>query len=179
MNTTPEASRFVVKPMTKRDRWSVMDTSTRIKIIFTIGDWNDSQKVITPHPLPDGLNVARTMREIGDYMAANHPELLWPTQEQREQLAREAEERERHFYDTVTDIGTAIGDLRQYHGLTVEEAAARAGVTVKKLENIEAGRFTADFNTLCRIIESLEGRLAIVPEETPDDPHCEFIEFEP
>ena len=66
------------------------------------------------------------------------------------------EERLRNIF---VHIGHSMTELRQYHGLTLEEAAARANLTDKKL------------------IEALGGRLAIVPEEDPDDPHCQFVEL--
>ena len=88
------------------------------------------------------------------------------------------EERKKRFYELMDSIGDAVKGLRQYKGLTTEQAAERAGVTVKKLEAIERGRFTTDINALCSIIEPLGGRLAIIPEEQPTDPHVQFIEFD-
>jgi len=88
------------------------------------------------------------------------------------------EERKKRFYEVIDDIGAALKGLREYHGLTIEEAAERADMTPAKVASIERGRLTTNLNTLTDQVERLGGRLAIVPEEHPDDPHCQFIEFE-
>lgn len=84
------------------------------------------------------------------------------------------EERLRNIF---VHIGHSITELRQYHGLTLEEAAARANLTDKKLAAIERGVLYNNINHIVKIIEALGGRLAIVPEENPDDPHCQFVEL--
>ena len=88
------------------------------------------------------------------------------------------EQRKQRFYAVINDIGTSLKDLREYRGLTIEQAAEQAELTPTRLEAIERGRLTTNLNTLTDQVERLGGRLAIVPEETPDDPHCQFIEFD-
>ena len=88
------------------------------------------------------------------------------------------EQRKQRFYAVINDIGTSLKDLREYRGLTIEQAAEQAELTPTRLEAIERGRLTTNLNTLTDHVERLGGRLAIVPEETPDDPHCQFIEFD-
>ena len=88
------------------------------------------------------------------------------------------EQRKQRFYAVINDIGTSLKDLRKYRGLTIEQAAERAELTPTRLEAIERGRLTTNLNTLTDQVERLGGRPAIVPEETPDDPHCQFIEFD-
>jgi transcriptional regulator with XRE-family HTH domain len=88
------------------------------------------------------------------------------------------EQRKQRFYAVINDIGTSLKDLREYRGLTVEQAAEQAELTPTRLEAIERGRLTTNLNTLTDHVERLGGRMAIVPEEHPDDPHCQFIEFE-
>ena len=41
-----------------------------------------------------------------------------------------------------------------------------------------ARKLPHNVHNLARIVEAMQGRLAIVPEEHPDDPHCQFIEFD-
>ena len=92
---------------------------------------------------------------------------------------KQMEEKEKEFAMSVfNDIAASIKALREHQGLTIEEAAQRTGLPIKKLEAIERGTFFSNNNQLAKLIEALRGRLAIVPEETPDDPHCQFIEFE-
>lgn len=157
------------------NKYVVADTKTNYSIVFRAGDFNGSQKVIPPDRQPDDPREAArlgayAMRCLGDYMAAHHPDLISPTPEQ--------EERRRHFFDTTADIGRAVHDLRQYHGHTIDEAAELSGYSTKRIAAIESGKLPSDLNVIARIVERLGGRLAIVPEEYPDDPHCQFIEFE-
>ena len=92
---------------------------------------------------------------------------------------KQMEEKEKEFAMAVfNDIAASIKALREHQGLTIEEAAQRTGLPIKKLEAIERGTFFSNNNQLAKLIEAIGGRLAIVPEETPDDPHCQFIEFE-
>jgi ribosome-binding protein aMBF1 (putative translation factor) len=92
---------------------------------------------------------------------------------------KQMEEKEKEFAMAVfNDIAASIKSLREHQGLTIEDAAQRTGLPIKKLEAIERGTFFNNNNQLAKLIEAIGGRLAIVPEETPDDPHCQFIELE-
>ena len=88
------------------------------------------------------------------------------------------EEQKQHTEAVFNDVAAAITEFRQYRRLTVEEAAQKIGMPVKKLEAIERGTFFNNTPALCRIVEAMQGRLAIIPQESPDDPHCQFIELE-
>lgn len=83
-----------------------------------------------------------------------------------------------HTKEVFADLGHSIQQLRQHHGLTVEQAADAADTTPAKYAAIERGTMYNNLNKVSRIVEAIHGRLAIVPEEHPDDPHCQFIEFE-
>lgn len=92
---------------------------------------------------------------------------------------KQMEEKEKEFAMAVfNDIAASIKALREHQGLTIEEAAQRTGLPIKKLEAIERGTFFNNNNQLAKLIEAIGGRLAIIPEETPDDHHCQFIELE-
>ena len=86
------------------------------------------------------------------------------------------EERKERFYAVINDVGRAIHKLRVHQGLTQEEAAARMGVTVKKLDAVERGRLTTHLSTLTDYVESIGGSLAIVPTDNPGIDHCMFID---
>ena len=88
------------------------------------------------------------------------------------------EDKEQFFKEVSADFGNAVHELREAKGLTVEQAAERAELTPTKMAAVERGSYHNNLSTMCRIVEALGGRLAIVPEETPNDPHCAFIEFE-
>lgn len=83
-----------------------------------------------------------------------------------------------HTKAVFADLGHSIQQLRQYHGLTIEQAAERIEDTPAKIAAIERGTMYNNVNKVARIVEAIGGRLAIVPEESPNDPHCQFIEFE-
>ena len=86
------------------------------------------------------------------------------------------EDRKERFYAVINDVGRAIHKLRVHQGLTQEEAAARMGVTVKKLDAVERGRLTTHLSTLTDYVESIGGSLAIVPTDNPGVDHCMFID---
>lgn len=83
-----------------------------------------------------------------------------------------------HNKEVFADLGHSIQQLRQYHGLTIEQAAERIEDTPAKIAAIERGTMYNNVNKVARIVEAIGGRLAIVPEESPNDPHCQFIELE-
>ena len=88
------------------------------------------------------------------------------------------EEKKNYMWQVNHDTGRAIAELRQHQELTIEEAAQRAEYEPASLAAVEAGKLPHNVHNLARIVEAIGGRLAIVPEEHPDDPHCQFIEFE-
>lgn len=88
------------------------------------------------------------------------------------------EEKKQHFYEVNNDIGRAYQELRKHQGLSVEQAAEKTGLTVKRIQAIERGALVQHLSALCNQIEAMGGRLAIVPAESTTDPHCQFIEFE-
>jgi transcriptional regulator with XRE-family HTH domain len=95
---------------------------------------------------------------------------------QKNEMNDEQNPKEQHNREVFADLGQSIQQLRQHHGLTVEEAANAADLTPAKLAAIERGTMYNNLNKVARIVEALHGRLAIVIEESPDDPHCKFLE---
>ena len=93
-------------------------------------------------------------------------------------MNNEQKPQEQHTREVFADLGCSIQQLRHHHGLTVEQAAERIETTPAKVAAIERGTMYNNLNKVCRIVEAIGGRLVIVPEESKDDPHCQFIEFE-
>jgi len=93
-------------------------------------------------------------------------------------MNNEQNPQKQHTREVFADLGQSLQQLRRHHGLTVEQAAEMVGTTPAKLAAIERGTMYNNLNKVARIVEAMRGRLAIVPEETPDDPHCQFIEFD-
>jgi transcriptional regulator with XRE-family HTH domain len=93
-------------------------------------------------------------------------------------MEEENEEKKQYLFTVHADIGRAVAELRTAKGLTVEEAAELSGLTEKRFAAVERGRILDRPHMMARLVEALGGRLAIVPEESPEDAHCSFIEFD-
>lgn len=93
-------------------------------------------------------------------------------------MNNEQNPQQQHTREVFADLGQSLQQLRRHHGLTVEQAAEAVDTTPAKYAAIERGTMYNNLNKVARIVEALRGRLAIVPEESPDDPHCQFIEFD-
>lgn len=92
-------------------------------------------------------------------------------------MNNEQEPQKQHAREVFADLGQSIQQLRRYHGITPDEASEIIGTTPARLAAIERGTMYNNLNKVARIVEALQGRLAIVPEESPADPHCQFIEL--
>lgn len=101
-----------------------------------------------------------------------------PPQDEDEWFRLSAEEKAAHCHEVFDNIGRSLTELRNHYKLTQSEAAAKMGITEKKLAAIERGTIFGNINYLCKRVEAIGGRLAIVPAEEADDPHCQFIEFD-
>lgn len=67
---------------TDNDRCKLVDNSTTVTVEWQKGKFNETQKFsITEAPSSiegePALWLARICREIGDYLAQNHPDLVW------------------------------------------------------------------------------------------------------
>lgn len=61
-------------------RWKVVDTSYHVALIFKAHDFNDSQESVIMDNKAysfSAIELARSMREIGDWMRENHYELVF------------------------------------------------------------------------------------------------------
>lgn len=68
-------------------------------------------------------------------------------------------------------IGTEIRELRLSKGLSVREAAQRAGISAEALSAIERGARYPSLNSLERLATALDVRFVIGPDETVIEPH--------
>ena len=73
------ANRFILQPSEVPGKFVCTDTENKIVLVFEKGKFNDSQKVefLEDFKGDDFMKVATYMREIGDWLVANHHEKLF------------------------------------------------------------------------------------------------------
>lgn len=54
----------------------VIDALFDLTVSFEVGRFNETQKTTVPTGTPDVMDIARAMREIGDWLQEYHPDLL-------------------------------------------------------------------------------------------------------
>lgn len=66
------------KSNARPDGWVLTDTENGLVLTFQEGLFNESQNVVLLNDIanPDALTLARIVREMSEYMLANHKELL-------------------------------------------------------------------------------------------------------
>jgi len=68
--------RFIVKP-SQSGKWELYDRDSEIVVVWEAGRFNDTQKItFLKGSSSNPLQIARMMREIGDYLAENHREIV-------------------------------------------------------------------------------------------------------
>ena len=187
--------RFILTNL-EGDTWQVEDKESGYKVTFKEGRYNETRCVIPPEHIPEGMNKYETLqwgekslRAISKYLAVKHYFLAteeWPgvnthNKALKSKMAQTEEAREvavGYLKEVNNDLGLAMKALREYRGLSLEEAADRLCMIPSKLEKIERGRSVLKVHILAKYLEEFGGRLAIVPAESDDEPHCQFIEFE-
>ena len=69
--------RFELEEMSREDRCSAVDHETGLHCIWEKGKFNETQEFIwAKKPVISPSGIAKTMRELGDWLAENHRELL-------------------------------------------------------------------------------------------------------
>lgn len=136
---------FVLQRSKEREGWWVAtDTATNIVSQFEQGNFKHTA-TITPIDDLAGyseLSVATTLRELGEWLATYHGELIEETKGRAKHKHRQA-------------IGKMIADARKAKGWSVRNLASRAGITVANLCNIENGRYSTGVDVLTRLADAL------------------------
>lgn len=67
----------LLKSRKDSNRYEVADADTGLVLRFNKGDFNNSQTIAYLNDkAPDAMIIARTLREMADWLIENHPELL-------------------------------------------------------------------------------------------------------
>jgi len=71
--------RFILQPSEHKKKYVCTDTVNKIIIVFEKGKFNDTQKVefLEDFNNVDFMEVAKFMREIGDWLFENHYDKLF------------------------------------------------------------------------------------------------------
>ena len=70
-------ARFELEEMSTENRCSVLDKELNIRCIWEKGKFNETQEIITePGFVATAIEMAKAMRELGDWIAENYRELV-------------------------------------------------------------------------------------------------------
>lgn len=119
-----------------------------IVIRFIAHRFNETQKVdsIDTEHNPDAPAIAEAMREAGEWLVENYPELAFPaTEDSQKEMCREMRKR----------TGEVIRSARTDQGLTIRAFSELTGVDKSQICRIEAGRLNAGIDTITRLTDSL------------------------
>lgn len=70
--------------------------------------------------------------------------------------------RNRNLYRYI--MGQKIKEVRELSGITLEELAEKSGYKPNNIRNIEMGRFNADIDTLCNIVEAMDAHFEVMKD---------------
>lgn len=72
-------SRFVLQQSTQQGWWVCTDTENGIVCRFQAHRFNETSKMtfLEDTPQPDALQIARLMREMGDWLGKNHSDKIF------------------------------------------------------------------------------------------------------
>ena len=82
--------------------------------------------------------------------------------ERRENADEDKKHRNRNLYRYI--MGQKLKEVRELSGMTLNELAAKSGYKPNNIRNIEAGRFSADIDTLCNIVEAMDAHIEIMKD---------------
>lgn len=82
--------------------------------------------------------------------------------EQRKHKDDDKKHRNRNLYRFI--MGQKIKEVRELSGITLEELAEKSGYRPNNIKNIEMGRFNADIDTLCNIVEAMGAHFEIMKD---------------
>ncbi len=82
--------------------------------------------------------------------------------EQRKNPDDDKKHRNRNLYRFI--MGQKIKEVRELSGMTLDELSERSGYKVGNLRNIELGKYNADIDTLCNIVEAMDAHFEVMKD---------------
>lgn len=124
--------------------WVLTDTENQIVCRFVEGQFNDTQQItLLEDPDPRMvMEMPRIMREMADWLAQNHYELVFTSPQLITQEARK-------------DVGESIRKAREAKGLTLRQVAKLTGIAFNHIGRIERGKYNVTVDTLAVIANAL------------------------
>lgn len=124
--------------------WVLTDTENQIVCRFTEGQFNETQQItLLEDPAPRMvMEMPRIMREMADWLAQNHYELLFTSPQLITQEARK-------------DVGESIRRAREAKGLSQRQLGKLTGLAHNHIGRIERGKYNVTVDTLAVIANAL------------------------
>lgn len=82
--------------------------------------------------------------------------------EHRKNSDDDKKHRNRNLYRYI--MGQKIKEVRELSGITLEELSEKSGYKANNIRNIEMGRYNADIDTLCNIVDSMDAHFEIMKD---------------
>ena len=137
--------KYILQKSDKRPLgWVLTDTENLIVCRFTEGRFNETQQITL---LEDAdprmvMEMPRIMREMADWLAQNHYELVFTSPQLITQEARK-------------DVGESIRRAREAKGLSQRQLGKLTGLAHNHIGRIERGKYNVTVDTLAVIANAL------------------------
>lgn len=128
-------------------RYQARDEYTGVALEFDTGTFLEgNQQVIVDDDVAASPRLATAAREIADWLAAEHPDIVYPVVQ----------------YNRIL-IGKRITQLRRAADLSQGDLADQAGLHQSHIARIEAGKYNVSVDTLAKIAQVLGCRVDLTP----------------
>lgn len=130
--------------------WVLTDTEHGVVCRFIEGDFNGTQKftILEDVRREDVGELPRIAREMGEWLAANHYEIVFSSPHRIVLNARKS-------------VGEQLKAAREAKGYTLRYLAKLTGIANNHISRIEAGRYNATIDTIAVIAAALGAEIKI------------------
>lgn len=137
--------RYIIQQSSEHpEYWVLTDTENGLVCRFRQNDFNATQQFTFLNDVrPDALEIAKIVREMGDWLVANHPEIAY------EIPAR-------------IELGKIIKAKRVEMGLSIRQLATMCSMSKNNVDRIERGQYNYTIDNLNIIANALGLKLKLV-----------------
>lgn len=111
----------------------------------------------------DGFPMPPKKRFFGDMVdcvKVNNFEIAYL--ERRKDADDDKKHRNRNLYRYI--MGQKIKEVRELSGMSLEELSEKSGYKASNIRNVEQGRFNADIDTLCNIVDAMGAHFEVLKD---------------